>query len=99
MTGTEVVGMTESSVMTAVTRAAGVTSYTRFSRHRLFCVRQFSRGINNIKKNMATSIVSMATSIVSPDPADQYLFGLLDLDPDVKIRRSGSLLFIKKNSN
>ncbi len=49
MTGTEVVGMTESSVMTAVTRAAGVTSYTRFSRHRLFCVRQFSRDIKILK--------------------------------------------------
>jgi hypothetical protein len=35
--------------MTAVTRAAGVTSYTRFSRHRLFCVRQFSRDIKIVE--------------------------------------------------
>jgi hypothetical protein len=40
MTGTEVVGMTDSSVMTAVTSEAGVTSYTRFNRHRLPTSRQ-----------------------------------------------------------
>ena len=32
ITGTDVVGTTDISVMTALTRLAGVTSYARFSR-------------------------------------------------------------------